>query len=82
MVVILPIVAILSVTSEWSQRTGLSTFTLVPHRGRVLAAKAAAALVVAVVSMALAFAVGAIGNVSGRPSPGTAWSGTSRWSKG
>ena len=65
MVVILPIIAILSVTAEWSQRTGLSTFTLVPHRGRVLSAKATAALVVAVVSMALAFAVGAIGNVVG-----------------
>lgn len=65
MVVILPIVAILSVTSEWSQRTGLSTFTLVPHRGRVITAKAAAALVVAVVSMALAFSVGAVGNLVG-----------------
>jgi ABC-2 type transport system permease protein len=65
MVVILPIVAILSVTSEWSQRTGLSTFTLVPHRGRVLAAKATGALLVAVVSMALAFGVGALGNLLG-----------------
>ena len=37
MTVILPIIAILSVTSEWSQRTGLTTFTLVPHRGRVIA---------------------------------------------
>ena len=37
--VILPIVAILAVTSEWSQRSGLTTFTLVPHRGRVIRAK-------------------------------------------
>src|SRR4051812_35070530 len=36
MTVILPIIAVLSVTSEWSQRSGLATFTLVPHRGRVL----------------------------------------------
>ena len=33
-VIILPLIAILAVTSEWSQRTGLTTFTLVPHRGR------------------------------------------------
>src|SRR5215207_2121613 len=33
--VILPVIAILAVTSEWSQRTGLITFTLLPHRGLV-----------------------------------------------
>ena len=38
----LPIIAILSVTSEWSQRTGLTTFALVPHRGRIVLAKAIA----------------------------------------
>ena len=32
MTVILPIIAILAITGEWSQRTGLTTFTLVPHR--------------------------------------------------
>ena len=37
MAIILPMIAILSVTSEWSQRSGLTTFTLVPHRGRVIA---------------------------------------------
>jgi len=65
MAVILPMVAILSVTSEWSQRSGLTTFTLVPHRGRVIGAKVLATLAVAVSSMVLAFAVGAIGNVIG-----------------
>lgn len=65
MAVILPMIAILSVTSEWSQRSGLSTFTLVPHRGRVIAAKGAATLVVAVASMALAFGIGAVGNLLG-----------------
>ena len=40
MAVILPMIAILSVTSEWSQRSGLTTFTLVPRRGRVIAAAA------------------------------------------
>src|SRR3712207_4923933 len=40
MTIILPIIAVLSVTSEWSQRSGLATFTLVPHRARVVLAKA------------------------------------------
>ncbi|GAB2856432.1 ABC transporter permease [Nocardioides pacificus] len=65
MAVLLPIIAILSVTSEWSQRSGLTSFTLVPHRGRVIAAKLVVALTVGVASMLVAFAVGALGNVLG-----------------
>jgi ABC-2 type transport system permease protein len=71
MAVILPMVAILSVTSEWSQRSGLTTFTLVPHRGRVIGAKAIASVIVAVLSMLLAFGIGAIGNVVGTAITGT-----------
>ncbi|MET0928972.1 MAG: ABC transporter permease [Aeromicrobium sp.] len=63
--VLLPVVAILSVTSEWSQRTGLITFTLAPHRASVIGAKAAASVIVAVVSVAFALATGAVGNVVG-----------------
>jgi hypothetical protein len=75
MAVILPMVAILSVTSEWSQRTGLTTFTLVPGRGRVIAAKAACALIVGIVSMLVAGTVGALGNVVGTAIAGvdTTW---------
>lgn len=62
---LLPIVAILSVTGEWSQRTGLITFTLLPHRGQVILAKAITAIGVGVVSMIFSFAVGALGNVLG-----------------
>ena len=65
MAVILPMIAVLSVTSEWSQRSGLTTFTLVPHRGRVIFAKAVAAVGVGVVSMGVALAVGALGNLLG-----------------
>lgn len=65
MTIILPIIAVLSVTSEWSQRSGLATFTLVPHRGRVVMAKAVAAVLVTVPATAVAFAVGAVGNISG-----------------
>ena len=45
--VLLPIMGIMSATQEWSQRTGLATFTLVPRRGRVLSAKVVASLVLA-----------------------------------
>jgi ABC-2 type transport system permease protein len=65
MTVVLPIIAILSVTGEWSQRSGLTTFTLVPDRGRVIAAKAISCVGVAVVSIPLAFGTGALGNVVG-----------------
>ena len=65
MTIILPMIAILSVTGEWSQRSGLTTFTLVPHRGRVILAKALSAVGVGVVSMIAAFAIGAVGNLVG-----------------
>jgi hypothetical protein len=65
MTLVLPIIAILSVTGEWSQRSGLTTFTLVPGRGRVIAAKAIACVGVAMVTIPFAFAVGALGNVVG-----------------
>jgi hypothetical protein len=65
MTIILPMIAILSVTSEWSQRSGLTTFTLVPHRGRVISAKLISTLLVGVTSIAIAFAVGAFGNIVG-----------------
>lgn len=65
MTIILPMIAILSVTGEWSQRSGLTTFTLVPHRSRVILAKAISAVLVGVVSMLLAFSIGAVGNLVG-----------------
>jgi ABC-2 type transport system permease protein len=64
-VIILPLVAILAVTSEWSQRTGLTTFTMVPHRRRIIAAKAISSVAIAIAAMALTFAVGAFGNLLG-----------------
>ncbi|MGO4603424.1 ABC transporter permease [Terrabacter sp. 2YAF2] len=63
MAVILPVIAILSVTAEWTQRSGLTTFTLVPHRGRIVFAKAIVAISIAVASMLVAFVIGALGNL-------------------
>jgi len=71
-VVILPLIAILAVTSEWSQRTGLTTFTLVPHRGRIITAKAISSVLIAVAAMVLTFAVGALGNLASTAVTGTA----------
>ena len=75
MAVVLPMVAVLSVTSEWSQRNGLTTFTLVPSRGRVIAAKAVCAVGIGVVSMFVALGIGALGNVVGTAISGapTVW---------
>ncbi len=63
MSVILPIIAALAVTAEWTQRSGLTTFTVVPHRGRIMLGKTIGLALVAVPATALAFAVGAGGNV-------------------
>ena len=75
MAILLPMIAILSVTGEWSQRNGLTTFTLVPHRGRVVLAKGIVTVSVAVASMLLAIVVGAVGNVIGSTVAGsdTVW---------
>jgi hypothetical protein len=72
--VLLPVAGILLVTSEWSQRTTLITFTLVPQRLRVLVSKLAAATVVAA-------AVIPIGFVLAVPVTATVGSGVQRaWS--
>ncbi|MDX6366038.1 MAG: type transport system permease protein [Nocardioidaceae bacterium] len=63
MTVILPIIAILAITSEWSQRTGLTTFTHVPKRTRVIVAKVVASVLVGVTSMLIALVVGVAGNL-------------------
>jgi ABC-2 type transport system permease protein len=65
MSVILPMIAILSVTGEYTQRTGLTTYTMIPRRGRTIAAKGIAAVLVGVVSMFVALGIGALGNLLG-----------------
>lgn len=51
---VLPLLGVLTVTSEWSQRTGLVTFTLEPRRSRVAGSKWAAALVLGIAGVVLA----------------------------
>jgi hypothetical protein len=59
--VLLPVVGILLVTSEWSQRTGMITFALVPVRSRVLGAKLLASIVLSVATLAMVVGVVAAG---------------------
>ncbi len=60
---LLPVLGILLITQEWSQRTAMVTFTLEPHRSRVLAAKVYAALLIGLAAIVLAFAVAALATV-------------------
>lgn len=61
---IVPVFGVMITTSEWNQRTHLTTFTLEPRRSRIIAAKGVAVLVFSVATLALAVAVGAIGNAA------------------
>jgi ABC-2 type transport system permease protein len=60
---LLPVLGILSVTSEWGQRTGLTTFALVPERGRVVTAKVLAAAGLAAYAVVACVVTAAIGNL-------------------
>ena len=60
-VTLLPVVGILAMTSEWTQRTALTTFTLTPRRLRVLAAKFTAAVVLGLLVTALVDVIAAAG---------------------
>jgi len=70
---LLPVLGILLVTSEWSQRTALVSFTLVPVRGRVLVAKVLAAVLAGLAAIVLALAIAGVATlVAGS---GDAWAG-------
>lgn len=63
--ILLPLLGILTVTSEWGQRTGLVTFTLEPRRGRVVLAKLNAVVLLGLAAVAVALLLAALGNVLG-----------------
>jgi ABC-type transport system involved in multi-copper enzyme maturation permease subunit len=60
---LVPVLAITSITSEWSQRTGLVSFTLEPHRLRVVWAKLVTVVILALATIVLAIIFGAIGTM-------------------
>jgi ABC-2 type transport system permease protein len=59
--ILLPVVGILLVSSEWSQRTALISFALIPGRPRLIVAKLLAGIVIGLVATVVALAVAAIG---------------------
>lgn len=61
--VLLPVLGVLSATGEWSQRTALTTFTLVPVRARTVAAKLAAAVLLGAAFTTVCLAAAALGNL-------------------
>ena len=63
--ILLPVLGILAITTEWSQRTGLVTFTLEPSRARIAAAKLVAVVLVGLLAVVVSLAVAAVGNVRG-----------------
>jgi ABC-type transport system involved in multi-copper enzyme maturation permease subunit len=68
--VLLPVLGILLVTQEWSQRTAMVTFTLEPHRSRTLAAKVYAALLLGLAAYVIAVGVASLATVLfGGPDP-------------
>lgn len=62
---LVPVLLILLVTSEWSTRSAMTTFTLVPHRGLVVAAKTVAALSIAVATWLITAGLGALSTATG-----------------
>ena len=76
LMVLLPIVGIMAATAEWTQRTGLVTFTLEPRRARVLAAKVIGGILLGLGVVAASFAAAALAHLLGiglRDAPGD-WS--------
>jgi ABC-2 type transport system permease protein len=72
--VLLPVAGILLVTSEWSQRTGMITFAMVPVRSRVLGAKLVASLVLALAMLVMSVGVVAAGVFVASPGVDGTWS--------
>jgi ABC-type transport system involved in multi-copper enzyme maturation permease subunit len=61
--ILLPVLGIMSVTSEWSQRTAMVTFTLEASRLRVMAAKFTCLIILALVALVVGLLLGALVNV-------------------
>ena len=60
---LLPVLGIMVVTTEWSQRTAMVTFALEPRRPHVIAAKALVGVVLALITVVVAIAIGAVCNL-------------------
>jgi hypothetical protein len=61
---LLPVLGVLLVTSEWGQRAAMTTFTLVPHRGRIIVAKVAAAVGYGLAAIAVALMIAVLATLA------------------
>ncbi len=61
--VLLPVLGIMLVTSEWSQRTAMTTFTLEPRRMRIVLAKMLAGVALTAFVIVFALIIGVICNL-------------------
>lgn len=61
--ILLPVLGIMLVTSEWSQRTAMVSFALDPRRHRIILAKMIVGLVLTLVTALAATALGAVCNL-------------------
>jgi ABC-2 type transport system permease protein len=70
--ILLPVVGVLLVTAEWTHRTALTSFTLVPNRTRTIAAKLIAGALFSVVPLGAALVLSVVGTaIAGSSVPGT-----------
>lgn len=60
---LLPVLGIMVLTSEWSQRTAMVTFALDPRRPLVIAAKALVGVILTLATVAVSIAIGAVCNM-------------------
>ncbi len=72
--ILLPVVGILLVSSEWSQRTALITFALVPQRSRVLGAKLLASIVLSLAALVICLAISVVATAVAAPGVSGTWS--------
>lgn len=64
---LLPLIAAMAITGEWTQRAGLTTFTLEPNRGRLIMSKVVAAFALCAALLVVVVVVSALANVVGMP---------------
>lgn len=62
---LLPVLGIMAVTTEWTQRTALVTHALEPNRARVTFAKCVATLLLGILRVGLALGIAAVANMIG-----------------
>jgi len=61
--ILLPVLGVMCVTSEWSQRTAMVTFTLEPSRMKLIGAKFVATMLIAVAAVVVGMALSVVANL-------------------